>query len=67
MQQNKTHKRLRIQMTDGDEPNSLGLLIGKMAERNAQHICTSILKTVGCNRSMSSNPNASAIFVPTKP
>lgn len=38
VQQNKTHKKLRIKMTDGDEPNSLGLFIGKMAERNAQHI-----------------------------
>ena len=40
VQQNKTHKKLRIQMTDGDESNSLGLLIAKMAERNAQHICS---------------------------
>ena len=40
VQQNKTHKKLRIQMTDGDEANSLGLLIAKMAERNAQHICS---------------------------
>ena len=43
MQQNKTHKKLRIQMTDGDKANSLGLLIGKMAERNAQHICSYLI------------------------
>ncbi|MDD1011813.1 tyrosine-type recombinase/integrase [Pseudomonas shahriarae] len=43
VQQNKTHKKLRIQMTDGDEPNSLGLLIGKMAERNALHICSYLI------------------------
>lgn len=43
VQQNKTRKKLRIQMTDGDEPNSLGLLIGKMAERNTQHICSYLI------------------------
>ncbi len=43
VQQNKTHKKLRIQMTDGDEANSLGLLIAKMAERNAQHICSYLI------------------------
>jgi len=43
VQQNKTHKKLRIQMTDGGELNSLGLLITAMAERNAQHICSYLI------------------------
>ena len=43
VQQNKTHKKLRIQMTDAGELNSLGLLIKRMAERNAQHICSYLI------------------------
>lgn len=43
VQQNKTHKKLRIQMTGGGELNSLGLLITAMAQRNAQHICSYLI------------------------
>lgn len=38
VQQNKTHKKLRIQMTTGGEANSLGRLISEISERNAQHV-----------------------------
>lgn len=38
VQQNKTHKKLRIQMTTGGEANSLGRLIAEISKRNAQHV-----------------------------
>jgi len=38
VQQNKTNKKLRIQMTTGGEANSLGILIAEISERNAQHV-----------------------------
>jgi integrase len=38
VQQNKTHKKLRIQMTTNGSANSLGTLIEKIGERNAQHL-----------------------------
>lgn len=38
VQQNKTQKKLRIQMTTGGEANSLGRLIAEISERNAQHV-----------------------------
>jgi integrase len=38
VQQNKTHKKLRIHMTAGDEANSLGLLIAAITERNSRHV-----------------------------
>jgi integrase len=37
VQQNKTQKKLRIQMTTGGEANSLGRLVAEISERNAQH------------------------------
>jgi integrase len=43
VQQNKTHKKLRIQMTVGGSANSLGLLIAKIGERNAQHISSYLI------------------------
>lgn len=38
VQQNKTHKKLRIQMTTGGEANSLGRLIAEITERNTRHV-----------------------------
>ena len=43
VQQNKTHKKLRIQMTAAGSANSLGLLIAKIAERNAQHVSSYLI------------------------
>jgi integrase len=37
VQQNKTHKKLRIMLTTEGVDNSLGLLIKQMAARNAEH------------------------------
>ena len=37
VQQNKTHKKLRIQLTADGKANSLGRLIAEITERNAQH------------------------------
>lgn len=38
VQQNKTHKKLRIQMTADGKANSLGRLIAEITERNARHV-----------------------------
>ena len=38
VQQNKTHKKLRIQMTTGGEANSLGRLIAEISQRNARQV-----------------------------
>ena len=35
---NKTHKKLRIQMSTAGEANSLGRLIAEITERNARHV-----------------------------
>ncbi|MCK8655422.1 tyrosine-type recombinase/integrase [Pseudomonas umsongensis] len=43
VQQNKTHKKLRIQMTADGLANSLGMLIAKIAERNAQHLSSYLI------------------------
>jgi hypothetical protein len=43
VQQNKTHKKLRIQMTASGSENSLGMLIAKIAERNAQHVSSYLI------------------------
>ncbi|MNE78348.1 hypothetical protein D3C80_1747430 [compost metagenome] len=43
VQQNKTHKKLRIQMTASGSANSLGMLIAKIAERNAQHLSSYLI------------------------
>ena len=43
VQQNKTHKKLRIEMTTGKEANSLGHLITKIAERNAHHLSSYLI------------------------
>jgi integrase len=38
VQQNKTHKKLRIQMATDGKANSLGRLIAEITERNARHV-----------------------------
>ena len=43
VQQNKTHKKLRIEMTTDKEANSLGHLITKIAERNAHHLSSYLI------------------------
>lgn len=43
VQQNKTHKKLRIQVSANGVLNSLGLLISQMNERNAQHPCSYLI------------------------
>ncbi|VVP05831.1 hypothetical protein PS903_03020 [Pseudomonas fluorescens] len=43
VQQNKTHKKLRIQMTASGSENSLGMLIAKITERNAQHVSSYLI------------------------
>jgi integrase len=43
VQQNKTHKKLRIQMTASGSENSLGMLIAKIAERNVQHVSSYLI------------------------
>lgn len=43
VQQNKTHKKLRIQMTIGGEANSLGKLIAAITERNSQHVSSYLI------------------------
>lgn len=62
VQQNKTHKKLRIQMTTGGEANSLGKLIVAITKRNSQHVSSylsqstrqaydgnDVEETVGCS------------------
>lgn len=43
VQQNKTHKKLRIQLTAGGEANSLGRLIAEIAARNAKHVSSYLI------------------------
>ncbi|MCU7247965.1 tyrosine-type recombinase/integrase [Pseudomonas koreensis] len=43
VQQNKTQKKLRIQLTTGGESNSLGRLITAITERNAQHLSSYLI------------------------
>ncbi|MCU0121801.1 tyrosine-type recombinase/integrase [Pseudomonas sp. B2M1-30] len=43
VQQNKTQKKLRIQLTTGGESNSLGKLITAITERNAQHVSSYLI------------------------
>jgi integrase len=43
VQQNKTHKKLRIQITASGSENSLGMLIAKITERNAQHLSSYLI------------------------
>ena len=43
VQQNKTHKKLRIQMTTAGEANSLGILIAAITERNAAHVSSYLI------------------------
>ncbi|WP_447902731.1 tyrosine-type recombinase/integrase [Pseudomonas serbica] len=43
VQQNKTHKKLRIQMTANGSANSLGTLIAKIVERNVQHLSSYLI------------------------
>ncbi|WP_025804652.1 tyrosine-type recombinase/integrase [Pseudomonas chlororaphis] len=43
VEQNKTHKKLRIQLTTGGVPNSLGQLIENMSARNAHHVCSYLI------------------------
>ncbi|MEN5136146.1 MULTISPECIES: tyrosine-type recombinase/integrase [unclassified Pseudomonas] len=43
VQQNKTQKKLRIQITAGGELNSLGKLIAEITERNAQHVSSYLI------------------------
>ncbi|WP_223431553.1 tyrosine-type recombinase/integrase [Pseudomonas sp. GL-B-26] len=43
VQQNKTNKKLRIQMTTGGEANSLGRLIAEISERNSRHVSSYLI------------------------
>ncbi|SDS96988.1 tyrosine-type recombinase/integrase [Pseudomonas granadensis] len=43
VQQNKTHKKLRIQMTTAGEANSLGILIAAITKRNAGHVSSYLI------------------------
>lgn len=43
VQQNKTHKKLRIQMTANGSANSLGTLIAKIGERNSRHLSSYLI------------------------
>ncbi len=43
VQQNKTHKKLRIQMTTAGESNSLGNLIATIIERNVMHVSSYLI------------------------
>lgn len=43
VQQNKTSKKLRIQMTINGAANSLGLLVAQIAARNAQHVSSYLI------------------------
>ena len=43
VQQNKTHKKLRIQINTGGTANTLGQLIAKITERNARHVSSYLI------------------------
>ena len=43
VQQNKTHKKLRIQINAGGTANTLGQLITKITERNAHHLSSYLI------------------------
>jgi integrase len=43
VQQNKTHKKLRIQTTTAGESNSLGNLIAAIVERNVMHVSSYLI------------------------
>lgn len=43
VQQNKTGKKLRIQMVNNGVANSLGLLVAQIATRNAQHVSSYLI------------------------
>lgn len=43
VQQNKTHKKLRIQINAGGFANTLGQLITKITERNAHHLSSYLI------------------------